>query len=66
MQALTDKSPFPFGKYKGQPMEKVPADYLDWLMGQPWIDKWTAVVDYIERNRSIIDSELKDGGFLDD
>ena len=28
---LTDRSPMPFGKYRGQPMQKVPASYLHWL-----------------------------------
>ena len=28
---LTDVSPMPFGKYRGKPMEDVPASYLHWL-----------------------------------
>ena len=56
---LTDTSLFPFGKYKGQPMQDVPASYLDWLMGQDWIDKWLDVVKYINDNRAVIDKELK-------
>ena len=57
---LTDRSPMPFGKYKGRPMNTVPAKYLDWLHDQPWIDDWYLVKDYIERNRTVIDQELKD------
>jgi len=48
----------PFGAHKGKEMDDVPADYFDWLMGQPWIDKWSAVVDYIERNRQSINKDL--------
>lgn len=62
---LQDKDPFPFGKYRGVAMEKVPADYLDWVVGQTWIDKWPAVVEYVERNRKLIDEELEDMGKLD-
>lgn len=54
----SDTDPFPFGKYQGIPYGKVPADYLDWLHGQPWIRKWTAVLAYIEANRRVIDTEL--------
>jgi hypothetical protein len=57
---LTDRDAMPFGKYRGQPMERVPASYLDWLHGQDWIREWPDVVDYIERNRDVIDSELGD------
>jgi len=34
MSELTDLSPMPFGKFKGAPMQDVPADYLHWL----WVD----------------------------
>ena len=30
-----DEYIMPFGKYKGKPMGQVPADYLDYLIGQP-------------------------------
>ena len=41
---LKDKDPMPFGAHKGKPMEKVPADYLDYISGQDWLSKW-AVID---------------------
>lgn len=66
MNLLTDNDSFPFGKYKGTPMEKVPGTYLDWLMGQDWIDSWPVVIEYIERNQAVINKELKDAGVLDD
>jgi uncharacterized protein (DUF3820 family) len=31
--ALSDQDPMPFGKYLGEPMEKVPAGYLLYLWG---------------------------------
>lgn len=27
----------PFGSYKGTPIEKLPRQYLDWLLGQDWL-----------------------------
>ena len=59
MKELNDKDLFPFGKYKGIPMEEVPADYLDYIDGQKWIDKYPAVKDYITRSRPALDLELK-------
>ncbi len=64
MQALTDNDLMPFGKYKGEKMQDVPAEYLDWFIGQNWADKWPAVVAYIEENRSAIDYELKQKGII--
>ncbi len=57
---LSDKDPFPFGpKFKGVPMKDVPASYLDWLRGQPWIGNWTGVANYIERNKRAINQDLQ-------
>lgn len=57
---LTDNSPMPFGKWKGRPMKTVPAEYLDWLRGQPWIEDWPQVLEYLQKNKSVIDQELAD------
>jgi uncharacterized protein (DUF3820 family) len=27
----------PFGKYKGQSIDEIPTDYLDWLIGQDFM-----------------------------
>lgn len=62
IKKLTDQDPFPYGVHKDKPMEKVPASYLDWVIDQPWINKWPEVVEYIERNRKAIDKELKEQG----
>lgn len=58
---MNDDSLMPFGKYKGTPMGKVPAEYLDWLIGQKWISDWPQVEKYILDNKKIIDEELSDG-----
>lgn len=33
--------------------------YKDRMHGQKWIERWPAVLDYIERNRKAIDVEMK-------
>jgi len=55
---LTDKDPMPFGKHKGLPMEKVPADYLMYLERQDWIGDWPAVKQYIDDNWDAIKMEV--------
>ena len=65
MNSLNDNDPFPFGVHKGTLMEKVPSTYLDWLIDREWIGRWPAVVEYIERNRAVIDKELKDAGVIE-
>lgn len=57
---MNDDSPMPFGKHKGTPMGKVPAEYLDWLIGQKWVNEWPDVRDYILNNKKAIDQELDD------
>lgn len=60
-ERLEDHHKFPFGKYRdeGKTMKEVPAEYLDWLHGQKWIERWPAVLNYIERSRKAIDQDLK-------
>ena len=65
MKALTDGDPMPFGVHKGAPMRDVPATYLDWLRGQPWLSQWPAVAEYIEQNTHVIDWEFKRSGALE-
>lgn len=46
-------------------MQEVPADYLDWLVGQPWCrSKYPPVEEYVARNRKAIDMELRQMGKL--
>ena len=62
MKALTDNDLMPFGEHKDKKMIDVPASYLDYIDGQPWIEKWPQVRDYIKENRSVINQELKEQG----
>lgn len=57
---MNDKSLMPFGKYKGQPMIKVPASYLLWLYDQKY-NSVTAreVNDYIKENMDALKLEIK-------
>ncbi len=55
--ALYDNSPMPFGKYKGEKMENVPASYLLWLYDENKCNK--EVRDYIEDNIDVLKEEVK-------
>jgi hypothetical protein len=66
VQHLTDMDPMPFGKYRGTPMQDVPATYLHWL----WTNerdpmrakiKTDAVADYIAGNMRVLQQEYPDG-----
>ena len=62
---LTDTSPMPFGKYSGQAMANIPADYLLWLYKKNQqtrtYGKMKAVMDYIEANKEVLEQEVKQG-----
>lgn len=30
----------PFSPFKGQPLSKMKVDYLQYLLGKPWLDNW--------------------------
>lgn len=61
-QPLTDTSPMPFGKYKGTPMQDVPASYLFWLWSNGKEHERTCPVhDYIRRNLDVLRTEHPDG-----
>ena len=62
MNELKDTDKMPFGKYKGEEMQDVPASYLHWL----WTngknrDPRCPVADYIRRNLSVLQAEHTDG-----
>ena len=62
MNQLQDTDAMPFGKYRGAPMQDIPASYLHWL----WIkgkreDTTCPVADYIRRNKDILAQEHPDG-----
>ncbi len=57
---FTDLTPMPFGKYKGTPLQDVPASYLHW-----W---WTStsrphdqLAEYIKDNIKALKDEYPDG-----
>jgi len=54
---MTDNSLMPFGKYRGEKMANVPADYLIWIFEN---NKCTPdVAKYIAENLSVIKSEIE-------
>lgn len=53
-QKITDKTPMPWGKFKGTPIEDVPAEYLLWLFKQEWIKEWPDVHDYLVENQHVL------------
>lgn len=67
MIELQDTDLMPFGKYKGVPMQDVPASYLHWLWTQDEGKvkelkiKNDRVFNYIHRNLSALRMEHKDG-----
>ena len=60
---LSDTDKMPFGKYKGQPMQDVPASYLFWFWTEKGMkaDKNSPVADYIRRNLDALAEEDPDG-----
>lgn len=65
---LQDTDLMPFGKYKGTPMQDVPASYLHWLWTQnngrdqrTQMLRSDPVLDYIRRNLSALKQEHEDG-----
>jgi uncharacterized protein (DUF3820 family) len=62
MKKLTDTDPMPFGKYKGVPMQDVPAAYLHylWTNGKEH-DKLCPVAEYTRRNMHTLQQEHPDG-----
>lgn len=55
---MSDQDIMPFGKYKGEKMENVPASYLLWLRDQGVRDP--GVRSYIEENETVLLSECPD------
>lgn len=45
-RTLSDESPMPFGKHKGERLEAVPDGYLRWFLSQNWCDEWPDLVEY--------------------
>lgn len=54
---LNDDSIMPFGKYKGEKLGDVPADYLLWLYENDRCDR--KVKSYVEENMDVIKIEIQ-------
>jgi uncharacterized protein (DUF3820 family) len=57
---LTDSSPMPFGRYRGEKMANVPARYLMWLYDNKKCDG--DVRGYIEDSMDVLKAEIKNDG----
>lgn len=55
--ALIDTDLMPFGKYKGTPMQDVPASYLEWLKNEGCSN--SLVANYIHNSWDAIEIELR-------
>jgi hypothetical protein len=68
MEKYTDQSLMHFGKFKGEPMEKVPARYLLWLWNEGMVDEVNihpetprqCLALYIAENLTALQMEDKD------
>lgn len=62
MTILEDLSPIPFGKYKGTPMQDVPASYFHylWINGMKQKKEVDSVANYISRSLSALKQEDPD------
>ncbi len=60
---LEDTDKMPFGKYRGTPMQDVPASYFHYLWNNGMFNEKpkSQVADYIERNLTALKSEHPDG-----
>lgn len=59
---LTDQDKMPFGKYRGQPMEEVPARYLHFLWTKlEFSRQHSPVAEYIRSNLNVLKEEFEDG-----
>ena len=58
----TDQSPFPFGKYRGEAFEDIPAAYFHWVWHNcnPVTTEMKAVFKYIENNIDAFKCENRD------
>lgn len=58
---MSDEDLMPFGKFAGQKMANVPAQYLKWLWDNNIVSvkKWNKLYWYISENLDAIEAELK-------
>ena len=53
---LQDNSPMPSGKYKGKPMQEVPAEHLLYIYERGWCN--AELKEYIEDNMQVLELEV--------
>lgn len=58
---MKDTDPMPFGKYKGKPMQDVPASYLHYLWTSGLSKTDEPVANYIRENIDALKKEHPDG-----
>lgn len=59
--SLTDDSPMPFGKHRGEKMSEVPASYLLWLWDNGiYQEKGKPVHNYIAENFKALEMDAPD------
>jgi uncharacterized protein (DUF3820 family) len=58
MKLLDDESPMPYGKYKGEKMANVPANYLLWMF---YNQKCNYLVStYVQENLDVLKLQAKE------
>jgi uncharacterized protein (DUF3820 family) len=57
MAKFTDESIMTFGKYKGEKMANIPAEYLIWLYENSNI--FGEIKEYIKENLDVLKSEIE-------
>jgi len=53
---MTDKSIMPIGKYKGQKLANIPAEYLLWLLENG--NTYGELKQYLIENKDVFESEI--------
>ncbi len=58
---MTDNDLMPFGKYQGQKMANVPAEYLMYIYDKGWVSihKFNKVFWYIKDNLRVLQVEVR-------
>lgn len=56
-----DETVLPFGAHKGKTLDQVPAEYLDWLVGQDWFKQKRDLYDKVSRylEKPFVKAELE-------
>lgn len=55
----------PFGKYKGEHVDAVPASYLLWCADRQWISRYPRIENYIRVNKKELKMDAEAEEFCD-